>query len=370
MRVLFWADLFWPYIGGAEVVGANLVLALRRRGFELTVVTSLDSWDLPDVVLFPGIPVHRFAFREALAPSHLDEMMSLRARLRALMREVAPQLIYLNGIGLSSFFCLGSAPAGVPLLVRVNREFGFASSRATAPTLLRNVLDRAAWVAGVSAAALEQVRRTAPHIVPRSSVVYNGVEASPQAPDAPPLDPPHLLCLGRLVRDKGFDIAVEALPRILERSPRLRVTIAGGGPERAALEEQVRGLGLAHAVDFTGWIAPPAVPQLISSATLLLLPSRTDGLPAVALQAAAMGRAVIATRVGGIPEIVLHGETGLLVDPTGAAFADAVTALLEGGEDLQRLGLAAWRRVRQRFRPEKCVDAFDELSRRLGAAEI
>lgn len=369
MRVVFWSDLFWPYIGGAEVVGASLLPALRRRGYELTVVTSHDSLDLPDVDSFHGIPVHRFAFRRALSPSHLDEMTSVRSRLRALLRECAPQLIHLHGIALSSFFCVGSAPARVPLLVRINREHGLAPSRDGAPTLLTNVLDRATWVAAVSLATLEPVRRIAPHIAARSSVVHNGVETSSQPPEAPPLDPPHLLCLGRFVRDKGFDVAVEALPAILARSPRLRVTMAGDGPDRAALEERVRALGVAASVDFTGWISPDAVPQLITSATLLLVPSRTEGLPGVALQAAARGRPVVAARVGGIPEIVVHGETGLLVDLSAAAFAAAVTALLDGREDAHRLGRAAWCRARQRFSPEACVDGFDELYRRLAAPE-
>lgn len=368
MRILFWGELFWPYIGGAELFAAKLVLSLRERGYDLAVVTSHDALDLPDVDLYHGIPVHRFGFRDSLAPSHLDEMVSLRSRLRALLHELAPQLIHLNGVGVSSFFCLGAAPAQLPLLVRVNREHGPAGASGDGSTLLEHVLDRAAWVAGVSAAALEQARRIAPQIAARSSVVYNGVEAPSRQPDTPPRDPPRILCLGRLVRDKGFDVAIEALPAILARWPRLRVTVAGDGPERASLQNRVRALGLEKAVEFAGWVEPAAVPRLIGSATLLVMPSRTDGLPAVALQAAAMGRPVVATRVGGLPEIVLHGETGLLVDLNGGAIAEAVNALLDRPEELQRLGLAAWRRAREVFSPEACVDAFDELYRRLGAA--
>lgn len=368
MRVLLWGELFWPYIGGAELFAARLSISLRERGYEIAVVTSHGGDDLPDEDLYRGIPVYRFPFRRALAPSRLDEMMSLRRRSKALVGELAPDVVHLNGVTLNSFFCLGAVPTAVPLLVRVNREHPPERTRRDTPTLQQRVLERASWVACVSAAVLEQARTIAPAITPRSSLVYSGIEVAPQPPPAPPADPPHVLCLGRLAPEKGFDVAVEALPAILARWPRLRVTFAGDGAERAALEARVRALGLAGAVEFAGWVAPDAVPALITSATLLLMPSRAEGLPLVGLQAAALGRPVVATAAGGLAEIVLDGETGLVVEPTPAAIAGAVDALLDRPEEARRLGLAAWRRAREVFGHERCVDAFDALYRRLAAA--
>ena len=81
------------------------------------------------------------------------------------------------------------------------------------------------------------------------------------------------------------------------------------------MEQQAAKQGIGHAVEFTGWIDPEQVPALINHATLIVMPSREDSLPLVALEAARMARPVVATRVGGLPEIVVHQETGLLVEP-------------------------------------------------------
>ena len=366
MRVLLWGELFWPYIGGAELFAANLMLSLRERGYEFAVVTSHDSLDLADEARYQGIPVYRFPFRAVLAPEGIEQLMALRRRVARLVRELAPQLIHLNGVGPSAFFCLSTAQTvATPLLARLNRDLPPAAPRPAAGTLLEQVLRRADWAAAVSAVTLEQSRRLVPDIRARSSVIYNGIEASAEPPTTPPHDPPRILCLGRLVRDKGFDLAIDAFAAIVRRLPRARITVAGDGPERAALEEQAAALGMAATVEFSGWVAPDDVPRLMSSATLVVIPSRSEGLPAVAIQAAALGRPVVATRSGGLPEVVQHEQTGLLVDSDSRALSDAITVLLERPEMAAQMGMAAWRRAREVFSHERCIDAYDALYRQL-----
>jgi glycosyltransferase involved in cell wall biosynthesis len=366
VRVVLWGELFWPYIGGAELFAAKLMRSLRERGYEFAVITSHDYLDLADEAHYHGIPVYRFPFRTALAPERIDQLVALRHRIAALTRELAPGLILLNGVSPSAFFCAsaGLTPAA-RLIVRLNRDFLLREFRATADTLLEQVLRRADWVIGVSGAMLEQARQLVPNITARSSLIYNGVEAPAAPPPAAPHDPPRILCLGRLVRSKGFDRAIDALPAILRRWPRARMTVAGDGPERAALQAQAVALGVAAAVQFTGWIAPDAVTEVMSPATVVVIPSRSDGLPAVALQAAAMGKPIIATPVAGLPEIVHHGETGLLADLDCRGLADAIAVVLEQPESARKMGVAAWRRVRQVFDQGRCVDEYDALCRQL-----
>jgi glycogen(starch) synthase len=169
------------------------------------------------------------------------------------------------------------------------------------------------------------------------------------------------------VREKGFDVALAAFAVIARRRAGVHLTIAGDGPERAALQEQASALGIAAAVEFTGWVAPDAVPDLIAGAAVVAIPSRSEGLPAVALEAAAMGRPVVAARVGGLPEVVLHGQTGLLVDVDSEALAGAFTALLDDPETARQMGRAAWQRARDVFSRDRCIDAYDALYRRLAA---
>jgi glycogen(starch) synthase len=181
------------------------------------------------------------------------------------------------------------------------------------------------------------------------------------------MDPPRLLCLGRLVPEKGVDLAVAALGRLVKRFPRLELVVAGDGPERAKLERQASDLGLRHLVSFRGWIAPDQVPHLINTATLVLVPSRWEGLPGVAIQAGQMARPVVGARIWGLPEIVEHGKTGLLIEPEDCAgLADAIATLLDHPEQATRMGRGGRRRVEQLFGWDRYVDAYDVLYRSLG----
>jgi glycogen synthase len=136
--------------------------------------------------------------------------------------------------------------------------------------------------------------------------------------------------------------------------------------ERPELEYQARALAIEGEVDFLGWVEPGDVRELIGTATVVVMPSRREGLPQAALEAAAMARPIVATRVGGLPEIVEHGETGMLVDPDDASgLAQAVAYVLERPDEGARMGLAARERIRETMSLARCLDAYDELYRNL-----
>jgi len=178
--------------------------------------------------------------------------------------------------------------------------------------------------------------------------------------------PPRLLCLGRLAPEKGFDLALEAFGMIVHLFPRARLLIAGDGAARDELEHRAAKQGISHAVEFIGWVAPKRVTALINDATIVVMPSREDSLPLVALEAARMARPVVGTRVGGLPEIVVHQETGLLVEKEDSKdLARAISFLLGHPEAAFSMGQAAQRRVERVFSWEKHVDAYDALYRRL-----
>ena len=142
--------------------------------------------------------------------------------------------------------------------------------------------------------------------------------------------------------------------------------IAGDGPERTKLEQQIEELGLSGQVECVGWVAPDQIPALINSVTAILMPSRFEGLPLVALQAAMMGRPIVGTRVGGIPEVVVHQETGLLVESEDpSALAAAVASLLANPEIAVQMGCAGRRRVQETFSWEKCVGGYEDLYHQL-----
>ncbi len=137
----------------------------------------------------------------------------------------------------------------------------------------------------------------------------------PAARLGPPTEPPDagpLLGVGRLVPEKGFDVLVRAAAIARES-----VLVVGDGPERASLEELAGSVGAE--VTFVGEVPPAVVAEHYRRARAVVVPSRREGFGMVAAEAAACGRAVVGTRVGGIPEVVADGVSGLLVDPDDVA---------------------------------------------------
>jgi len=365
MRVLFQCENFWPDIGGAQIIAARLLVGLRERGHEFAVVTCQNDPALPQEALLRGIPVFRFPFLQALVAGKADAVATLRHQVTALRRTFAPDLVHLSGFGPSAVYCLGAAHSPpLPLLVTLHGEAYSPGEKSG--TLLERILRSANWVAACSQAMLDHARRLVPDYALPASLVYNGMEAPDLPPTALPFDPPRILYLGRLSDEKGADLAVKAMALISERFPAARLVIAGDGPNRPLLERLAAELGIGHVAQFIGWVAPGRVAALMNAATLLVMPSRKEGFGLVALESALMCRPLVATRVGGLPEIVAHGETGILVDPEDSgALAEAVVALLENPDSTTLMGWRARRRAREQFDLGRCVEAYDALYQRL-----
>ena len=142
-----------------------------------------------------------------------------------------------------------------------------------------------------------------------------------------PLQDPVISSIGRLSREKGHADLLEALAIVAARGHRFMAVLAGDGPERQSLIARVTALGLEGRVHFPGYVNGPE--RILEDTDLMVLPSHTEGLPNAALEAMAMEVPVLATRVGGTPEVVSHGETGYLVDPHSAEkLAEAIVNFL------------------------------------------
>ncbi|HEX9659366.1 MAG TPA: glycosyltransferase family 4 protein [Rhodothermales bacterium] len=366
MRTLFWCEQFWPNIGGAELFAGRLILALQDRGHEFAVVTRRDSPDLPSRESYHGIPIHRLPFWTAAAGRDAERLLEVRREVAELKRSLQPDLVHLNGFAPTSamFHRLTSAIHPAPLLLTLHAIAAW--SEATSDSLLEHTLREAAHVVGCSEAIVRRARFLAPGVTGRSTVIRHGLETPSVPPAALPVDDPRILCLGRLSHVKGFDVAFRAFASIARRFPRSRLVIAGDGEQRATLEQLASELKIRELVDFLGWIAPEDVPSVINTASLVVAPSRTEGFGLAALEAALMARPVVASDVDGLPEVVRHEETGILVPPDDpVALAGALERLLLDPDGSRRMGSAARSRALAEFRWGDCVDAYDALYRGL-----
>jgi glycosyltransferase involved in cell wall biosynthesis len=369
LRILYWSELFWPYVGGPELFARRLLPALRDRGYEIVVVSSHDHFDLPDRSQLDGMTVHRFFMRAALASGNVEQLANVLGQIRQFKRDVAPDVVHVSGVGPSAFFhLLTEASHPAPCLVSIRTEV-LDSQKEQTGSILEKTLHRADWVTAVSSRVLQQARQLAPAIADRSSVVYNFIDVPDRRPTPPPIAPPRVVCLGRLIPAKGFDLALKAFPAVLGRCPQARLVIAGEGPEKPDLERLACRVGVDQAVRFAGPVAPRDIPDLLESATLVVVPSRREGLSMVAIEAGMMARPVVATDTGGLPEVILNGHTGLLVPKEDVnALAEAISALLGQPATAARMGRRARDRVQAVFARDRTVEAYSQIYQRLGCA--
>ncbi|MDP9453598.1 MAG: glycosyltransferase family 4 protein [Actinomycetota bacterium] len=165
--------------------------------------------------------------------------------------------------------------------------------------------------------------------------------------------------VGRLHPQKGFDVLVEAMAELDRRRPRVRLALVGAGPAEGELRRQVVSLGLGEVVTLVG--ASPCAADELGAADVMALASRWEGWPLVVAEAVALGTPVVATAVGGVPEVVVDGVTGRLVVPgCPAALADGLEAVLADPAGARRRAEAARRYLQARFPPAALVGGVEE----------
>lgn len=351
-------------LGGAERITVSFAKRLAERGEQPVVCTVGSTRDEGLVSELDDAGVERYDLRAR----RLADSTAVRRYLRLLARQRF-DLVHAHGQDASILAAAVRRFTRPPYVVtrHVLDEPGRDWRQSLRARACLGAVRRASARLAVSAAAAERLSRSAR--IPREAieVVPNGIEVERFAgPD--PLrgrgairaalaleEDERVLLLPAALRDgKGHEVLIEALPRVLTRAPNLRVLFAGGGEREGELRERSRPFG--QKVLFLGWRRDMA--ELMAASDVVVLPSFAEAFPTVLMEAAAAGRPVVATRVGGVPEIVAEGETGLVVEPgDGVALGEAVSSLLENGERARALGARARSRARARFSLDAQVDS-------------
>lgn len=211
---------------------------------------------------------------------------------------------------------------------------------------------RAAFVVAVSSYGRSQLYRSIDHAQwLKVKVIHCGLEPSfYEMPRPIPPESQRFVCVGRLSAEKGQLLLIEAANRLAQKDIRFEVVLAGDGEMRPKVENLIARYGLAKYVRITGWISGHRVREEILAARALVLPSFSEGLPVVIMEAMALRRPVLATYVGGIPELVIPGEHGWLfpagdVDALAAAMEESLSCTVD---ELRVMGDAAHIRVLKR----------------------
>jgi glycosyltransferase involved in cell wall biosynthesis len=236
--------------------------------------------------------------------------------------------------------------------------------------LLREICAGAEFVAAETDYSRELLCQRCPDSAAKFYRIYNGIDLEPFPDPLPPKEntAPRIISVGRLVAFKGFEHLIDACAELARRSLDFTCEIIGDGPLRDDLQAKIDMLNLSPQVSLLGSLSQGAVLEKLRSADIFALASVTDPqgasdvFPTVIIEAMTAARPVVSTRLAGIPESVLHGETGLLVSPGDTTeLAQALEQLMRDPGQRSRLGRAGRARVEQHFRIEHTVAPLVEL---------
>lgn len=328
--------------------------AFAHRGWEVHVLSLCEA-------TIPGVQVH------PLMPPRVGKVGYLAAsnRVRALVAKLAPDVLHAHYA--TSYGLLGSLTDFHPLVVSVwgSDVYAFPRKSPLHRALLVHNLRRADALTSSSRAMAQETARYAPgrdiQVIPFGVV--------PESyPLARPPEVPTIGCAKALTSTYGQADLLRALALLVARDPArpLRLLLAGDGEDRASLEALGANLGLSDRVSFLGRLAPDAIPAFMGGLSVFAMPSHAESFGVAALEAAACGVPVVASRVGGVPEVVKHEETGLLVPPGDpAALADALGRVLADPGLAARMGAAGRAMVRASYDFSRNADAMEGLYLRL-----
>lgn len=364
MKFLFWTDGFWPRLGGIETQGFQFVKGMQERGHVCTVLAQKDHASWAGEETYRGIPIQRFDFNAVIERRELGLIRSIQNYIEKTLKEFQPDIIHLNA-------CLsGSAFAFLLFQQMFQKPIVFTSHapylhEGQFPPLIEKVASSVNQICCVSNWVLQEMKRHLPHLSAKMTCIYNGLPT----PDATPLplsfSPPILLAFGRLSQEKGFDTAIRAFALLKKSGSNARLIIAGGGPQRLALEKLASELELGSSIQFTGILTEEEVIAAFNQATLVIVPSLIESFGLVILEAMQHSRPVIASRVEGVPEVVDDGETGLLVPPQDPeALCQAIQALLKDPERAIQMGIRGRERA-MKFTIQQNVAQYEDLYREL-----
>ena len=341
--------------GGAERQLLYLTQELRGRGWQETVVTFNPGspWDSRLVAI--GVPL--LGIRR-----HPNKLWRLWQLSRIVQRE-NPTLIHswsnhTNVYG--RWFLSYPTPRRIFTFRNDPRVInGMGNTLRRVPNA--GVYSAADCVISNSTAALE-CASSAGVKFRRREVINNIVIAHGRAKPGSVVDVPRIAAAGSLVPLKAYHVLLRALGQLAADGHRFEFLLAGEGPERPRLEQLAAHLNIMRQVRFLGGIED--VPEILSSAHLLVHPSRSEGLSNTILEAMAEGLPVVATNVGGTPEVIRDGKTGLLVPPDKPdLLASKIRQMLENPRLREKVGKAAFAVVRDKYNTSIVATQYERIYR-------
>jgi len=310
MKIAIIINLFPPkWLAGTEIATYNLAEHLAKRGHEIHAITSHDE-GLPNFDKENGFYIHRIAWPKI----RIIGVFLFWLQIFLKIRTIKPDIVQVQAISIGIPAFLAKKILKIPYIV-----WGRGSDVYLPGRFMRITSKPILYDADAVLALTEDMRQKMKGIVDREIfVVPNGINLEQftggSSPIAKENGVKNILFVGRLHPVKGVQYLIRAMVNVLEEIPDARLILVGDGEERGNLEALSVQLGVQKSVQFVGVVPHEKVHTYMQHADAFVLPSLSEGFPGVILEAMACGLPVIATRVGGIPDIIIPDYNGYLIE--------------------------------------------------------
>jgi glycosyltransferase involved in cell wall biosynthesis len=345
-------------ISGSEAHLLSLLPRLRERGWDVRLLMLHEhepgAWDFARELTARGVPLDSIPLGADVDPLAFIRLVSHLVRHR-------PEILHTHLVHADAYGQMAGTLARVP--VRISTKHGFNEFREGRLFALgdRSVASLAHVHIAISRGLARYLADTEGFDEGGFQVVHYGI-APRGEPKPHEGKTPRLLCVGRLIPIKGHIVLFRAFAQAREEVPGLELEVAGRGPMEPALKALARELGIADSIRFLGYVSP--IQEAIERSAIVVVPSMGEGFGMVALEAMERARPVVAAAIGGLGELVRHGETGLLVEPGEAEpLARAIVELAGDLGRAARMGEAGRRRALVEFLEERCTERTELLYR-------
>lgn len=370
MRILFWATSYLPFIGGLEVFCHSLITQLMLKGHKI-VVFAYDCVNEKKTISkeeYEGVIIHRLPY---LKQYSIAELTTLLSQLKSIIQEFKPDLIHIHGFGPSAFYQSFVLPnyQEVPKILTVHGLYEDLDYNLKPFKMVLECMD---YITTVSHALSQEFVVKISSLTKPLCVIYNGIECR-QSIEIAPLrndDTTNIIIASRISKEKGIDVAINAMKFLREKSLKVHLKIYGDDNPTTQhaqyLHQLTDELDLSKYISFHSSFSRQCLAECLTQASVILIPSRYESFGLVALEAGLLKIPVIASDVGGLQEVIMNNQTGLLVpseDPQ--ALADAIITVIENSELKNRLIGNAYKHVINNFSIEKTADEYEKLYKKL-----
>lgn len=380
MNILLVTPFFPPQTGGVGTYLDDLRRHLSNRGHKVYVLKAGDSHTITTCREHKDGSVYEFALRVLWYPNTpIKGIIAFGAyllptlwRLAAFLREHRIHVVSLEyPLAWMAYFFLVKFWMPIKITVGLHGDdvLSLNLNYRYEQWLVRHMIRRADWVLAHSSSLLSQAERIVEKFSDDRSYIPYGVECERLRDQAgssdcrlPVQSGRYVLTTAKLYPRKGIDILLQAISKLETKVPDLRFAIAGDGPDEQMLKQMAHDLRIEHRVMFLGDIRSKDIPALVKNCEFFVLPSRSEPFGIVLLEAMTFGKAIIATKVGGIPEFVQDGFNGLLVPSEDSeALAAKIDLCIEDHDLRERIGKNGLSVVENQFNYGALILRYERL---------